>query len=150
MAVHYLNLGNIYHRDLKPANILVKKELNGKTYLHLSDFGLAKNTKPDYTRDTTGLSDAAKGTVEYMAPEILDPPNDKKPDISKQDVWSIGVIAYKLCTQRLPFNRDNNLPTLAAMFNIPYIAISHDQYSDDLIDLIDRLLIKDPLQRLSI
>ena len=53
MAVHFLNLGNIYHRDLKPANILVKKESNGKTYLHLSDFGLAKNTKPDYTRDST-------------------------------------------------------------------------------------------------
>ena len=97
MAVHHLNLGNIYHRDLKPANILVKEESNGKIYLHLSDFGLAKNTKPDYTRDTTGLGDT-KGTIEYLAPEILDPPKDKKPDISKQDVWSIGVIAYKLCT----------------------------------------------------
>ena len=85
-----------------------------------------------------------------MAPEILDPPEDKKPDISKQDVWSIGVIAYKLCTQRLPFNRDNNLPTLAAMFNIPSIPISKDHYSHDLIDLIDRLLNKDPKKRISI
>ena len=85
-----------------------------------------------------------------MAPEILDPPKDKKPDISKQDVWSIGVIAYKLCTQRLPFNRENNMLTVSAMFNIPYVPISHDQFSHDLIDLIDRLLIKDPNQRLSI
>ena len=85
-----------------------------------------------------------------MAPEILDPPKEMKPDISKQDVWSIGVIAYELCTQRLPFNRDNTLPNLSEMFNIPYVPISHDQYSDDLIDLIDRLLIKDPNQRLSI
>ena len=85
-----------------------------------------------------------------MAPEILDPPIDKKPDISKQDVWSIGVIAYKLCTQRLPFNRDETMLKLSAMFNIPYIPISQDKYSHDLIDLIDRLLIKDPLQRISI
>jgi serine/threonine protein kinase len=85
-----------------------------------------------------------------MAPEIIDPPKDKKPDISKQDVWSIGVIAYKLCTQRLPFNRENNMLPVSAIFNIPYAPISHDQYSHDLIDLIDRLLIKDPKQRLSI
>jgi eukaryotic-like serine/threonine-protein kinase len=120
MAVHCLNVGNIYHRDIKPANILFKKELNGKSYLHLSDFGFAKNTKPDYTRDTTGLGDAAKGTVEYMAPEILDPPNDKKPDISKQDVWSIGVIAYKLCTQRLPFN----LMSPSRMINTQMISLT--------------------------
>jgi serine/threonine protein kinase len=85
-----------------------------------------------------------------MAPEILDPPKDKKPDISKQDVWSIGVIAYKMCTQRLPFNRDNNLLNLSTMFNIPYVPISHDQYSEDLINLIEHLLITDPKQRLSI
>ena len=85
-----------------------------------------------------------------MAPEILDPPEDKKPDISKQDVWSIGVIAYKLCTQRLPFNRDQTMLTVSAMFTKPYISISQDHYSLDLIDLIDRLLIKDPKQRISI
>jgi serine/threonine protein kinase len=56
MAVHYLNLGSVFHRDLKPANILVKKESNSKTYLHLSDFGLAKNTRPDYTRESTSLN----------------------------------------------------------------------------------------------
>jgi serine/threonine protein kinase len=117
--------------------------------LHLSDFGLAKNTKPDYTRDSTSQNHT-KGTIEYMAPEILDPPEDKKPDISKQDVWSIGVIAYKLCTKRFPFNRDNKLLTVSAMFNIPFVPISHDQYSEDFIHLIDCLLIKDPQQRLSI
>ena len=85
-----------------------------------------------------------------MAPEILDSSKDKKSDISKQDVWSIGVIAYKLCTQRLPFNRENNMLPVSAMFNIPYVPISHDHYSDDLINIIDRLLIKDPKDRLSI
>ena len=126
----------------------MKKESNGKTYLHLSDFGLAKNTRPDYTRDSTGLGDT-KGTVEYMAPEILETPEDKKPDYSQQDIWSIGVIAYKLCTQRLPFKYDNKFP-LPEMFNKPYIPISHEKYSDDLIDVIGRLLIKDPQERLSI
>ena len=92
MVVHHLNLNNIYHRDLKPENFLVIKEYSGKTYLYLNDFGFAKNTKPDYERISSLLGDT-KGTIEYLAPEILDS-QEKKPDIIKQDVWSIGVIAY--------------------------------------------------------
>jgi serine/threonine protein kinase len=44
MVVHHLNSRGIYHRDLKPENFLIKSDSNGKMYLHLSDFGLAKNT----------------------------------------------------------------------------------------------------------
>ena len=82
MVVHHLNLNNIYHRDLKPQNFLVIKEPYDKTYLHLNDFGFAKNTKPDYERVSSLLNDI-KGTIEYLAPEILDRNKDKKPDISK-------------------------------------------------------------------
>jgi serine/threonine protein kinase len=57
--------------------------------------------KPDYTRLTSSMG-SIKGTVEYLAPEILNA-RQAKPNISKQDVWSIGVIAYQLCALRLPF-----------------------------------------------
>jgi serine/threonine protein kinase len=92
MIVHHLNSCDIYHRDLKPENFLVRTEQIGGIYLHLSDFGLAKNTNPDYTRRTSLIGDI-RGTVEYLAPEILNA-RFSKPNISKQDVWSIGVIAY--------------------------------------------------------
>ena len=42
-VVNHLNSRDIFHRDLKPANFLMKREANGKLYLHLSDFGIAKN-----------------------------------------------------------------------------------------------------------
>ena len=45
MVVHHLNARGIYHRDLKPENFFLISDSNGKLYLHLSDFGLAKNTK---------------------------------------------------------------------------------------------------------
>ena len=55
-------------------------------YLHLSDFGIAKNIK-----DTERLpSSMKKGTAEYLAPEA----HKENPHIKKQDVWAIGVIAY--------------------------------------------------------
>jgi len=53
MVVHFLNCNKIFHRDLKPENFLIQIELNGKVYIHLNDFGLAKNTNTDYIRLTT-------------------------------------------------------------------------------------------------
>jgi serine/threonine protein kinase len=43
LAVFHINSRDVFHRDLKPANFLIKREANGKDYLHLSDFGTAKN-----------------------------------------------------------------------------------------------------------
>jgi serine/threonine protein kinase len=92
IIIRHLNSSDIYHRDLKPENFLIRTEENGKIYLHLNDFGLAKKTISDHARLTSSIG-AIKGTVEYLAPEIL---NSKlaKPNMTKQDVWSIGVIAY--------------------------------------------------------
>jgi serine/threonine protein kinase len=81
MIIHHLNSCEIFHRDLKPENFLVRTESNGRIYLHLSDFGLAKNTNPDYARRTTTVG-AIKGTVEYVAPEVLNA-RFAKPNISK-------------------------------------------------------------------
>jgi serine/threonine protein kinase len=103
---------------------------------------------PDYTRITTRTG-AIKGTVEYLAPEILDAIL-AKPNISKQDVWSIGVIAYQLCTLRLPFKSEQTGATIAAILSKPHDPIPHKIYSDELKDLINKLLIKDPEIRLSI
>ena len=56
---------------------------------------------PDNARLTSIIGEI-RGTIEYIPPEILDP-KIAKPNISKWDVWSIGVIAYELCTLRRPF-----------------------------------------------
>jgi serine/threonine protein kinase len=101
IIVFHLNSSDINHRDLKPENFLIRTEENGRIYLHLNDFGLAKKTISDQARLTSSIG-AIKGTVEYLAPEILDS-KFAKPSMTKQDVWSIGVIAYQLCTLRLPF-----------------------------------------------
>ena len=70
--------------------------------------------------------------------------------MSKQDVWSIGVIAYQLCTLRLPFKEEYIGGTIAAILTHPYEPIPHNLYSDELKEIIYKLLIKDPEQRPSI
>ena len=118
----------------------MKKEENGKMYLHLSDFGIAKNIKD--TERLPSSANSKKGTDEYLAPEV----HLKKPSITKQDVWAIGVIAYELCTFRLPFNGN---ASYSAIINDDPSPIEQD-YSQELKDLISSLLIKDPDQRKSI
>jgi serine/threonine protein kinase len=97
---------------------------------------------PDYTRLTSIAGDIS-GTVEYLAPEILNS-SLAKPNISKQDVWSIGVIAYQLCTLRVPFKGVQTGATVSAILNNHHNLILDKLYSDELKDIINTLLIKDP------
>ena len=83
-----------------------------------------------------------------MAPEILNA-KSAKPKITKQDVWSIGVMAYELCTFRIPFKCATSGATIDAIIKDTQIPIEQG-YSAGLKDLINRLLIKDPEQRPSI
>ena len=91
LVIYHLNSKEVYHRDLKPGNFLVHRTPEGKIFLHLSDFGVAKNVT-DKERDPTTLG-RTKGTLEYLAPEILASENVGYL-IKKQDVWAIGVITY--------------------------------------------------------
>jgi serine/threonine protein kinase len=117
LVVFDINSRNIYHRDLKPANFLIKRDKNGKIYLHLNDFGTAKSSIVDKNRIVTSV-DAKTGTVAYMAPEILNA-LIKNPDITKQDVWAIGIIAYQISTFSLPFSGDAGA-LMNAIINIPH------------------------------
>ena len=58
-ALHTVHNANLIHRDIKPGNIYQ----NGEEY-YLADFGIA--SKSDKT-----LTSAARGTRNYMAPELI-------------------------------------------------------------------------------
>ena len=78
----------------------------------------------------------------------------KKPDltkkITKQDIWAIGVIAYQLCTFKLPFNNQSSSGDMIdAIKKDPHPPIEQD-FSEELKDLISCMLIKDPEHRPSI
>ena len=125
----------------------MKREENGKLYLHLSDFGVAKNIS-DKERLTSALSNV-KGTNEYLAPEIHNAKLEK-PNMTKQDVWAIGVIAYELCTFHHPFIGETSSSKILAIINDPHTPIESNDYSEELKELISSMLIKDPEYRPSI
>ncbi len=95
LALQEAHERGIVHRDLKPANIM----LNAKGQPILMDFGLARlidNQEHDLTGDGALL-----GTPAYMSPEQV---RGESRDVGPAtDIYSLGVVMYRLLTGRRPF-----------------------------------------------
>jgi serine/threonine protein kinase len=88
----------IIHRDLKLENILIKYEDNNKYIIKLADYGSSKRLNSL----SKNYCNTNVGTLIYMALEIL---KGEKYNY-KCDLWSIGVIIYRLKYGKSPFIGD--------------------------------------------
>jgi serine/threonine protein kinase len=133
-VLFYLHQSNYIYYDLKPENILVN-EVNGKPFIKLIDLGFAR-------LHTSGNIDIITGTAEYLAPEIL----KKEPHDYRVDLYSLGILLYRLVYKKFPFDSQNQLEIYKAHietdFDFPSTA-----YSSKLIDVIKKLLNKNPEER---
>ena len=85
----------IIHRDIKDGNIMV----NTEGIVKIMDFGLSKPLeKEDITRPRAIL-----GTVPFMSPEQA----TGKPVDYGTDIWSLGVVMYRMLTGKHPFKGRN-------------------------------------------
>lgn len=97
-AVSYAHQRGVIHRDLKPSNILV--DAHGEP--HVLDFGLAKALEADLPdgRGSVTLDGEFLGTVAYAAPEQI---QGGRPSDVRSDVYSLGVILYRILTGHYPY-----------------------------------------------
>jgi eukaryotic-like serine/threonine-protein kinase len=97
VAVSDCHEAGVVHRDVKPQNVMVQRSVDGARNVTLIDFGLAR-----YLGAEVLASDgAASGTPFAASPDQLLLPADNDP---RNDVWSLGIVAYCLLTGRAPFN----------------------------------------------
>jgi serine/threonine protein kinase len=94
----------IVHRDLKPENIHLENRPGNPEFVKILDFGIAKVMQGETLGGGTSAPQLTAtgqtlGTLEYMSPEQL---MGKALD-GRSDVYAMGVLAYELCTGRLPF-----------------------------------------------
>ncbi|XP_073107468.1 probable serine/threonine protein kinase IRE [Elaeis guineensis] len=168
LALECLHSMNIIHRDLKPDNLLIGRD----GHIKLTDFGLSKVGLINSTDDLSGpdLSGAvlsgdheplaatkraqkreqrrkqsAVGTPDYLAPEIL----LGMPHGPTADWWSVGIILFELLVGIPPFNAEHPQKVFDNIMNrdIPWPQIP-EEMSCEAHDLIDKLLIENPVQRL--
>ncbi len=102
-AVSYAHKNLIVHRDLKPSNILVTKDGNPK----LLDFGIAKILN----QDNPLAADQTQTAVWNLTPDYASPEQVKGENITtSSDVYSLGVLLYKLLSGHHPYKIDSYLP----------------------------------------
>ena len=72
----------------------------------MTDFGLSKESLYDDVDSSKSYSFC--GTVEYMAPEIV----NRRGHGPASDWWSFGVLMYEMLTGTLPFHGDSRKETM--------------------------------------
>ena len=146
----------IIHRDLKPSNILVT--VDGE--LKLLDFGISKLLDAS--------SEDAKTIFGAMTPEYASPEQIKGETVTTAtDIYSLGVILYKILTEKLPFDLkgksngellksiSESEPTVPSCVNAkskvrgetPPLAIHSSQLKGDIDNIILKSLSKEPQRR---
>ncbi|CAK6981843.1 calcium/calmodulin-dependent protein kinase type IV [Scomber scombrus] len=141
-AVAYLHGNGVVHRDLKPENLLYA-DLSLDAPLKIADFGLSKIIDDQVTMKTVC------GTPGYCAPEILRG-NAYGPEV---DMWSVGVILYiLLCGFEPFFDARGDQYMYSRILNCDYEFVSPwwDDVSLNAKDLVSKLIVLDPHQRLSV
>lgn len=156
---------NVVHRDLKPENVMVAKEgtcgsnHNPKLTLKLIDFGFAALIQGprESEEPEPALCISNKGTLDFMAPELLTPATFFY-DAIKTDLYSLGALFYFILHGSAPFvvSKEAHLGSLFSLVeqyyrlkmntkvDFPYKA------SKDVQSLINSLLAPKPADRPSL
>ena len=121
----------IVHRDLKPENVFVC----AGGVLKLGDFGISRVL----SLSVSELAQTVVGSPTYISPEIIHGARYSY----KTDVWSLGVMLYRVASNKFPFDA-SNLGQLAMKITAGSFPPLSPQYSPMLHHLVATMLQLEP------
>jgi eukaryotic-like serine/threonine-protein kinase len=142
-ALDYAHKRGIVHRDVKPGNIMLAKDTRT---VKVADFGICRIDDPESAEKNsqTRVGDVL-GTPNYMSPEQV---LGLKVD-SRSDLFSAGVVLYKLLTGSLPFEGDSviSVAVKIAKSEAPSVDTLRPNLPLSLRRVVERSLKKQPEKR---
>jgi len=140
MGIEYLHYQRIIHRDIKPANLLLSE--SGR--VQIADLGVCN----EFDGSDAFLSSTA-GTPAFTAPEAL---SEQRSGFSGKaaDIWSMGITLFAFVYGHVPFFDDNIVGLYSKIRHQDFEFPTSPVISEELKDLIRRMLTKDPNNRISL
>ncbi|MBN1897988.1 MAG: diguanylate cyclase [Spirochaetes bacterium] len=138
-TLHYVHGRGILHRDMKPGNIIINKKGN-KFNAKLLDFGVSFIMELGHIKGEQEVV----GTFGFMSPEATGMVNKRIDE--RSDLYSLGIIFYRLLTGFLPFKATETSKLLHQQVAVMPLKPSKIRpgISMELEDIVMKLLYKDP------
>ncbi|CAH1987267.1 unnamed protein product [Acanthoscelides obtectus] len=138
-----------FFRDLKPENVLFDENW----HILITDFGSAKILKTDNTENQKCDNDALDkgdkrrrtsfvGTAQFVSPEML----SESSSSPASDLWALGCIIYQMVSGVMPFRGRSEFLIFQKILNLEYEY--PDGFDPQAKDLVQKLLVKNPIERL--
>jgi serine/threonine protein kinase len=105
-GLEYIHHQKFLHRDICPRNIMVTNE----GVVKIIDFGLTIPYAPQFCKPGNRT-----GTPNYLAPELI----KRTTTDHRVDLFALGVTAYEMFTNNLPWEKSESLITLMSHMNSP-------------------------------
>ncbi|MCC7380791.1 MAG: protein kinase [Deltaproteobacteria bacterium] len=142
-ALREAHAKGIIHRDLKPQNVMLVHSGDESDFVKVLDFGLVKMFQAG--EESGGGQDLTRagvllGSPNYMSPEqilggALDP---------RTDIYSFGVVLYKMLTGKNPFTRDDAVDVIYkhVYHPVPTLAVTGVQLPSEVEAVVAKCLAK--------
>ena len=106
-GLKHIHLNGFAHCDIKTLNILLDIDSNGNRFCAITDFGLVQILSQAKVLNQFKIANMNGATVTYASPEALRMIQQSSlradVDFGKFDIYSFGVVIYRMLTMRQPW-----------------------------------------------
>ncbi|CAA9995334.1 unnamed protein product [Nesidiocoris tenuis] len=139
LGLEYLHFQRIIHRDIKPSNLLLGE--NG--HVQIADLSVCN----EFDGIDACLNNSA-GTPAFTAPEAISTTTHFSG--RAYDIWSLGATLFGFIYGRVPFEGSSVPAVYHNIRNSPLVLPKSPNTSEELKDLIRKMLEKDPTKRITL